>query len=94
MDNRRLTLASNWEELEESCQKISLKDLMVITKCWNINRQFKLLEKRKARIRKNKATIQAVEEELSQKEHSFTASVSQGVNQLDSPVDSHHASTN
>ncbi|MBW0552096.1 hypothetical protein O181_091811 [Austropuccinia psidii MF-1] len=40
MDNKRFKLASNWEEIGESCQKIclreiSFKDLMEITKGWN-----------------------------------------------------------
>ncbi|MBW0536872.1 hypothetical protein O181_076587 [Austropuccinia psidii MF-1] len=40
MDNKRFNLASHWEELGESCQKICLKkidfkDLMIITKGWN-----------------------------------------------------------
>ncbi|MBW0485667.1 hypothetical protein O181_025382 [Austropuccinia psidii MF-1] len=43
MDNKRFNLASNWEELGESCQKICLKEipfkgLMVITKGWNPTR--------------------------------------------------------
>ncbi|MBW0494823.1 hypothetical protein O181_034538 [Austropuccinia psidii MF-1] len=44
MDNKRFNLASHWEELAESFQKICLKeiefkDLMVITKGWNPTRQ-------------------------------------------------------
>ncbi|MBW0473000.1 hypothetical protein O181_012715 [Austropuccinia psidii MF-1] len=40
VDNKRFNLASHWEELGASCQKICLKeidfrDLMVITKGWN-----------------------------------------------------------
>ncbi|MBW0535712.1 hypothetical protein O181_075427 [Austropuccinia psidii MF-1] len=65
MDNKRFNLASHWAELGESFQKICLKeipfkDLMVITKGWNPNRQFKLLEERTTRIRENQATIQAI----------------------------------
>ncbi|MBW0468588.1 hypothetical protein O181_008303 [Austropuccinia psidii MF-1] len=49
MDKKRLNLESHWEELEESCQKIflkeiKLKNLMEITKGWNPTRQFRLLE--------------------------------------------------
>ncbi|MBW0494167.1 hypothetical protein O181_033882 [Austropuccinia psidii MF-1] len=44
MENKRFNLASHWEELGESCQKICLKeidfrDLMVITKGWNPRRK-------------------------------------------------------
>ncbi|MBW0589597.1 hypothetical protein O181_129312 [Austropuccinia psidii MF-1] len=35
---------------------------------WNPNRQFKLLEERETRIRENKATIKAIEEQLNQTE--------------------------
>ncbi|MBW0533476.1 hypothetical protein O181_073191, partial [Austropuccinia psidii MF-1] len=49
MDNKRFNLASHWEELAASCQKICLreissKELMEITKGWNPTRQFRLLE--------------------------------------------------
>ncbi|MBW0514052.1 hypothetical protein O181_053767 [Austropuccinia psidii MF-1] len=65
MDNNRFNLASHWEELGSSYQRISLKnipykDLMVITKGWNPDGQFKLLEGRATRIRENQATIQAI----------------------------------
>ncbi|MBW0485383.1 hypothetical protein O181_025098 [Austropuccinia psidii MF-1] len=71
MDNKRFNLASHWEELGESCQKICLKeidfkDLMISTKVWNPTRQFRLLEVRENRRRENKATIQAMEEQLTQ----------------------------
>ncbi|MBW0461177.1 hypothetical protein O181_000892 [Austropuccinia psidii MF-1] len=71
MDNKRFNLAGYWAELGESLQKIFLKeiefrDLMVITKGWNPNRQFRLLEVRANRIRENQATIQAIEEHLTQ----------------------------
>ncbi|MBW0534959.1 hypothetical protein O181_074674 [Austropuccinia psidii MF-1] len=51
MDKKRFNLASHWEELGESCQKICLKeidfrDLMVITKGGNTTRNFRLLEVR------------------------------------------------
>ncbi|MBW0481917.1 hypothetical protein O181_021632 [Austropuccinia psidii MF-1] len=65
MDNKGFNLASHWAELGATFQKICLKeipfkDLMVITKAWNPNRKFKLLEERKARIRKDQATIQYI----------------------------------
>ncbi|MBW0569991.1 hypothetical protein O181_109706 [Austropuccinia psidii MF-1] len=48
MDNKRVNLASHWAELGTSCQKIFLieidfKDLIIITKGWSHNRQFRLL---------------------------------------------------
>ncbi|MBW0496480.1 hypothetical protein O181_036195 [Austropuccinia psidii MF-1] len=65
MDNKRFNQASHWEELGASFQRIFLKeipfkDLMVLTKGWNPDRNFKLLEERETRIRENKATIQAI----------------------------------
>ncbi|MBW0506213.1 hypothetical protein O181_045928 [Austropuccinia psidii MF-1] len=67
MDKRRFNLASHWEELGSCCQNVCLKeipfkDLMVITKGWNTNRKFKLLEERETRRRENQAIIQAIEE--------------------------------
>ncbi|MBW0498707.1 hypothetical protein O181_038422 [Austropuccinia psidii MF-1] len=64
---------------------------MVITKRWNSNRQFKLLEERETRIRENQPTNQAIEEQLNQKEATLIASGSQGVDQPNSPTDSHHS---
>ncbi|MBW0561015.1 hypothetical protein O181_100730 [Austropuccinia psidii MF-1] len=99
MDNKKLNLASHWEELEPSFQKICLKEidlkyLMVITKAWNPTRKFKLLEEREFRIRENQATIQAIEEQLTQTGHTWIPSGSQGGGQPSSPVASHHSGTN
>ncbi|MBW0481310.1 hypothetical protein O181_021025 [Austropuccinia psidii MF-1] len=74
MENKSFNLASHWEELGASFQKICLrdidfKDLMVITKCWNPTRKFRLPEVRANRIRENQSTIQAIQEELTQKGH-------------------------
>ncbi|MBW0531134.1 hypothetical protein O181_070849 [Austropuccinia psidii MF-1] len=96
MDNKRLNLASHWEELGEIFQKICLKeipfkDLMEITKGWNSNRKFKLLEERETRIRENQATIHAIEEQLNQIETTLIPSVLKGVDQPNSPVASHHS---
>ncbi|MBW0581959.1 hypothetical protein O181_121674 [Austropuccinia psidii MF-1] len=98
MDNKRFNLASHWAELGASCQKICLKEilskeLMVITKGWNRNRQFKLLEERETRIRENQATIQAIEEQLNQTEPTLIPSDLQGVGQPKSPVASHNSGT-
>ncbi|MBW0469722.1 hypothetical protein O181_009437 [Austropuccinia psidii MF-1] len=99
MDNKRFNLASHWEELGASCQKICLKeidfkDLMIITKGWNPTRQFRLLEVRANRIRENQGTIQAIEEQLTQTGHTEIPSGSQGAGQISSPVASHHSETN
>ncbi|MBW0462422.1 hypothetical protein O181_002137 [Austropuccinia psidii MF-1] len=99
MDSKRFNLASHWEELGESFQKICLKEinfkgLMVITKGWNPTRKFRLLEVRENRIRENQATIQAIEEQLTQTGHSQIPSGSQGEDHISSPVASHHSETN
>ncbi|MBW0489299.1 hypothetical protein O181_029014 [Austropuccinia psidii MF-1] len=99
MENKKLNLAPHWEELGASCQKnclkeIDFKDLMVITKGLNPTRQFRLLEVRANRMRKNQATIQAIEEQLTQTGHTQIPSGSQGPGQISSPVDSHHSETN
>ncbi|MBW0503053.1 hypothetical protein O181_042768 [Austropuccinia psidii MF-1] len=86
MNNKRLNLESHLEELGASFQRICLKEvplknIMVITKRWNPNRQFKLLEERETRIRENQAIIQAIEEQLKQTEPTLIPSGSQGVDQ-------------
>ncbi|MBW0467601.1 hypothetical protein O181_007316 [Austropuccinia psidii MF-1] len=90
MDNKLFNLASHWEELGASCQKICLKEielkyLIVITKGWSPTRQFRLLEVRENRIRGNKATIQAIEEQRTQTGNTQIPSGSQGVGQTNSP---------
>ncbi|MBW0460629.1 hypothetical protein O181_000344 [Austropuccinia psidii MF-1] len=99
MDNKRFNLASHWAEIGASCQRnclkeIDIKDLIVITKCWNPTRQFRLLEARANRIRENQATIQAIEERLTQTGVTQIPSGSQGADQISSPVTSHHSETN
>ncbi|MBW0554683.1 hypothetical protein O181_094398 [Austropuccinia psidii MF-1] len=99
IDNKRFNLASHWEELGASCQRICLKeldfkDLMVITKGWSPTRKFRLLEARANRIRENQATIQAIEEQLTQTAPTQIPSGSQGAGQTSSPVASHHSNTN
>ncbi|MBW0508097.1 hypothetical protein O181_047812 [Austropuccinia psidii MF-1] len=90
MENKRFNLASQWAELGASFQKICLKDLMVITKDWNPTRKFRLLEVRANGIRDNKATIQAIEEQLTQTGHTQIPSGSQGAGQKSLPASSHH----
>ncbi|MBW0492265.1 hypothetical protein O181_031980 [Austropuccinia psidii MF-1] len=98
MDKKRFNLASHWEELGASCQMICLKeipfkDVMVINKGWNPNRQFKLLEERATRLRENQATIQAIEEQWNQTEPTLIPSGSQ-VKKQDSRVASCHSGRN
>ncbi|MBW0566315.1 hypothetical protein O181_106030 [Austropuccinia psidii MF-1] len=98
MDNKRFKLETDRAELGASCQKICLKgidfkDPMVITKGWNPTRQFRLLEARATRIRKNKATIQAIEEQLTHTGNTQIPSGSQGAGQINSPLASHHSET-
>ncbi|MBW0468772.1 hypothetical protein O181_008487 [Austropuccinia psidii MF-1] len=71
MDKKRFNLACHWEEIGASCQKICpkeiyFKDFVVITKGCTPTRQFRLLEVRENRIKKNKATIKGIEEQLTQ----------------------------
>ncbi|MBW0507562.1 hypothetical protein O181_047277 [Austropuccinia psidii MF-1] len=95
MDNKRLNLVFPWEELGASCHKICLKeipfkDLMVIPKGFNSTSQFRILEARQTRIRKNQATIQAIEEWLKQIGPNLIPSGSQRVDQPNSSVASNH----
>ncbi|MBW0535254.1 hypothetical protein O181_074969 [Austropuccinia psidii MF-1] len=95
MDNRSFNLASHWEELEASFQKICLKeipfkDLMVITKRCYTTRKFRLLEESVARIRENQATIQAIEEQMNKTGPTLIPYGSQGVDQFNSRVASHN----
>ncbi|MBW0471815.1 hypothetical protein O181_011530 [Austropuccinia psidii MF-1] len=94
--NNRFNLPSHWEELGASCQRICLKEisftnLMLITKGWSPNRNFKLLEESATRIRENQATIQAIEEQFNQTKRTMILSGSQGVDQPNSPVSSNHS---
>ncbi|MBW0517218.1 hypothetical protein O181_056933 [Austropuccinia psidii MF-1] len=96
MDNKWFYLASYWVELGASWKKIGLKEiyfrnLMVITKCWNPTRQCRLLEVRANRISENQATVQAIEEQLTQTGNTQIPSGSQGEGPISSPVTSHHS---
>ncbi|MBW0471963.1 hypothetical protein O181_011678 [Austropuccinia psidii MF-1] len=66
---------------------------MLITRGWNATRHFRLLEGRATRIRQNKATIQAIEEQLNQTGPTIIPSGSQGVNKPSSPGATHHSGT-
>ncbi|MBW0572953.1 hypothetical protein O181_112668 [Austropuccinia psidii MF-1] len=99
MYKKGFNLAFHWEERGASFQEICLKeidfkDLLVIAKGWNPTRKFTLLEERETRIRKNQATIQAIEEQLRQTGNTHIPSSSQGLGQTSSPVASHHSGTN
>ncbi|MBW0463761.1 hypothetical protein O181_003476 [Austropuccinia psidii MF-1] len=57
------TLGRTGDRFQKIClREMSSKDLMYITKGWNTNRKFRLLEEREAKIRGNKATLKAIEE--------------------------------
>ncbi|MBW0533429.1 hypothetical protein O181_073144 [Austropuccinia psidii MF-1] len=99
MDKKRFNMESHWEELGANCQRICLKeidfrDFMVITKGLNPTRKFRLLEVRENRIRENQATIQAIEEQLTQTGNPHMPSGSQGVDQTRSQVASNQSGTN
>ncbi|MBW0532614.1 hypothetical protein O181_072329 [Austropuccinia psidii MF-1] len=64
---------------------------MVITKGWNPTRNFRLLEERVTRIRKNQATIQAIEEQLNQTAPTLIPSGLEVVDQPNSPVASQNS---
>ncbi|MBW0534313.1 hypothetical protein O181_074028 [Austropuccinia psidii MF-1] len=98
MDNKRFNLASHWAELGSSflrifLKEIDFKDLKVTTKGWKFTRQFRLLEVRANRIRENQATIQAIEEQLTQTGNTKIPSGSKEVGQTSSPVASNHSGT-
>ncbi|MBW0567956.1 hypothetical protein O181_107671 [Austropuccinia psidii MF-1] len=64
---------------------------MLITKGWNCTRKFRVLEVKANRIRENQATIQAIEEQLTQTGHMQIPSGSQGVDPTSSPVASQNS---
>ncbi|MBW0490265.1 hypothetical protein O181_029980 [Austropuccinia psidii MF-1] len=87
-----ITLAELRASFQKICIKeIFFKDLMEITRGWNPTRQFRLPEERATRIMEDKATIQAIEEQLNQTGPNLISSGSQGVEQTNSPVASHHS---
>ncbi|MBW0531166.1 hypothetical protein O181_070881 [Austropuccinia psidii MF-1] len=90
-----IPLGRTWSKLPEYLsQGDILQQHLVITRGWNPTRQFKLLEVRANRIRENQATIQSIEEQLTQTGNTQTPSGSQGAGQISSPVSSHHSETN
>ncbi|MBW0465565.1 hypothetical protein O181_005280 [Austropuccinia psidii MF-1] len=96
------TIVSTWQPVgrtwskfpEDLSQKDRLQTLMVISKGWNPTRQFRLLKVSANRIRENQATIQDMEEQLTQTGHNHIPSTSQGAGQISSPVASNHSETN
>ncbi|MBW0467426.1 hypothetical protein O181_007141 [Austropuccinia psidii MF-1] len=89
--DQRINLASQWAELGASFQKICikeilLKELMIINKGWNSTMHCRLLEERATRIRENKATIQAMQEQLNQTGPTMIPSGSPEEDQPNSPV--------
>ncbi|MBW0505124.1 hypothetical protein O181_044839 [Austropuccinia psidii MF-1] len=73
---------------------IDFRDLMVINKRWNPTRKFRLLEVRANIIRETQATIQDIEEQLTQTGNAKITSGSQVAGKISSPVASHHSETN
>ncbi|MBW0537922.1 hypothetical protein O181_077637 [Austropuccinia psidii MF-1] len=87
-----IPLGRTWSKFpEDLSQRDRLRDLMVITKGWNPTRQFRLLKVRANRIRENQATIQAIEEKLTQTGHTQIPTGSQVVDQTSSTVALHHS---
>ncbi|MBW0474190.1 hypothetical protein O181_013905 [Austropuccinia psidii MF-1] len=60
---------------------------------WGSQQEVQILAEREARMRENQATIQDIEEQLNNKEHTLIPSGSQGVNKPDYLVGSHHLGT-
>ncbi|MBW0512166.1 hypothetical protein O181_051881 [Austropuccinia psidii MF-1] len=90
-----IPLGRTWSKFSDNMsQRDTLQRPYGITKGWNPNRKFRLLEERESRIRENQATIQAIEEKLTQTGNTQIPSGSQGVRQTISPVPSHHSGTN
>ncbi|MBW0461036.1 hypothetical protein O181_000751 [Austropuccinia psidii MF-1] len=90
-----IPLGRTWSKFpEDMSQRDRLKDLIVITKCCNPTRKFRLLAVRANRIRENQAIIQAIEEQLTQTVHTQIPSGSQGAGQISSPVASYHSEIN
>ncbi|MBW0585521.1 hypothetical protein O181_125236 [Austropuccinia psidii MF-1] len=89
-----ITLGRAWRKLPEDMSQIdTLQRSYGNKQRLNPNRQFKLLEESKTRIRENQVTIQAIEEQLNQTEPTLIPSGSQGVDQPNSPVALHHSKT-
>ncbi|MBW0579586.1 hypothetical protein O181_119301 [Austropuccinia psidii MF-1] len=64
-----ITLGRAWRKLPEDMSQIdTLQRSYGNKRRLNPNRQFKLLEESKTRIRENQVTIQAIEEQLNQTE--------------------------
>ncbi|MBW0557267.1 hypothetical protein O181_096982 [Austropuccinia psidii MF-1] len=64
---------------------------MEISKDWNPNRKFRLLEEWEAMIRKNKVATQDIEEQLKQTGNTLIPEGLQGVKETDSPMAPHHS---
>ncbi|MBW0534992.1 hypothetical protein O181_074707 [Austropuccinia psidii MF-1] len=91
----RIPLGRTWSKFpEDMYQRDRLQRIYGKNKVWNPTRKFRLLEEMATRIRDNQATIQAIEEQLTQRGNTQIPSGSQGVGQNSSPVASHHSGTN
>ncbi|MBW0574977.1 hypothetical protein O181_114692 [Austropuccinia psidii MF-1] len=84
-----IPLGRTWSKLQEA---VSQRDRLRRPHS-NHQRLVRLLEVRKNRIRENQATIQAIEEQLTQTGHTQMPSGSQEVGQTSSPEASHRLGT-
>ncbi|MBW0549541.1 hypothetical protein O181_089256 [Austropuccinia psidii MF-1] len=90
-----ISLGRTWSNLQEDLsQRDILQGPYGNTQGWNPTRHFRLLEARANRMRENQATIQAIEEQLTQTGPTQIPSGSQGAGQTSSPVASRHSATN
>ncbi|MBW0477320.1 hypothetical protein O181_017035 [Austropuccinia psidii MF-1] len=87
-----IRLGRNWSKLPED---ISQRDIFYISysnqKRMESQQEAQTPGGRATRIRDNKDTIQAIEEQLKQTDPTLIPSASQGVDQPNSPVASHHS---
>ncbi|MBW0584146.1 hypothetical protein O181_123861 [Austropuccinia psidii MF-1] len=89
-----ITLQRTWSKFpQDMSQRDNPHISYEITKGCNPTRQLRLLQERETRIRQNQAIIQPIEEQLNQTGCTLIPSGSQGVDQPNSPVASHHSGT-
>ncbi|MBW0484689.1 hypothetical protein O181_024404 [Austropuccinia psidii MF-1] len=89
-----ITLSRTWRKLPEY---MSQRDTLQISYCNNQRMESQQEVQTpggvETRIKENEATIQAIEEKLSQTEPTLIPSGSQGVDKRNFPVSSHHSGT-
>ncbi|MBW0477180.1 hypothetical protein O181_016895 [Austropuccinia psidii MF-1] len=90
-----ITLGRTWSKFPEyMSQRNTLQRSYGNDQRMELQQAVKTPEERATRIRENKATIQGIEKQLNQTEPNIIPSGSQGVNQPESQVASHHSGTN